>query len=111
MNSDDIKGTIDDAAGRAKRQVGEWTGNEKAQAEGENDKIEEEIGDILFALLNLARKLEVDAETALKRTNRKFRRRFAYIEKSLKAENTVLESAGLKKLDELWNEAKSRENS
>lgn len=81
-------------------------------AEGAEDaankdaKVREEIGDILFAVLNLARKLEVDAETALKQTNRKFRRRFAYIERRLKAENLDLEAAGLEKMDELWNEAK-----
>jgi MazG family protein len=79
---------------------------EQAVKENESSKIQEEIGDILFAVLNLARKYEIDAETALKQTNRKFRKRFAHIEKKLKAENTDLESAGLKKMDELWNEAK-----
>lgn len=81
---------------------------EGAIATGDVDKIEDEIGDIFFAVLNLARKLEVDAETALKRTNRKFRKRFGYIEKTLKAENKELGSAGLEEMDRLWNEAKGR---
>jgi tetrapyrrole methylase family protein/MazG family protein len=81
---------------------------EAAVASGEADKIQDEMGDILFAVLNLARKLEIDAETALKQTNRKFRKRFGYIEKTLKAENKTPESAGLKEMDRLWNEAKGR---
>lgn len=79
---------------------------EKAFAEGQAEKVQEEIGDVLFAVLNLARKFEVDAETALKQTNRKFRRRFAYIEKELKAQGKTLEDAGLEEMDALWNEAK-----
>jgi tetrapyrrole methylase family protein / MazG family protein len=82
---------------------------ESSSENGGSEKIGEEIGDILFAVLNLARKLEIDAETALKQTNRKFRKRFSYIERSLKAENRGLETAGLKKLDDLWNEAKKSE--
>ncbi|HEV7644829.1 MAG TPA: nucleoside triphosphate pyrophosphohydrolase [Pyrinomonadaceae bacterium] len=81
---------------------------EAAMTTGDLDKIEDEIGDIFFAVLNLARKLDVDAETALKRTNRKFRKRFSYIEKKLKAENKELGSAGIEELDRLWNEAKGR---
>ena len=70
------------------------------------ENIEEEIGDLLFVVLNLARKLDVDAETALKRTNRKFRQRFAYIEKTLKADGKTLEDSNLAEMDALWNEAK-----
>jgi MazG family protein len=81
---------------------------EEAVSTGDAEKIEGEIGDIFFAMLNLARKLDIDAETALKRTNRKFRRRFGYIEKRLKAENKELGSAGLEEMDGLWNEAKDR---
>jgi tetrapyrrole methylase family protein / MazG family protein len=81
---------------------------EDAISTGDAEKIEGEIGDIFFAILNLARKLEIDAETALKRTNRKFRKRFGYIEKRLKAENKELGSAGLEEMDRLWNEAKGR---
>jgi MazG family protein len=81
---------------------------EKAVAENSPENIQEEIGDILFAVMNLARKLDVDAETALKQTNRKFRKRFAFIERELKAENETLEGANLEKMDELWNKAKNK---
>lgn len=70
------------------------------------ENIEEEIGDLLFVVLNLARKLDVDAESALKKTNRKFRTRFRHIEDALEAEGKNLKDATLKEMDELWNEAK-----
>jgi len=70
------------------------------------EKISEEIGDILFVVLNLARKLDVDAETALKKTNRKFRQRFAFIESELKNDEKSLEGASLEEMDLLWSKAK-----
>jgi len=69
--------------------------------------IEEEIGDLLFVVVNLARKLDVDAETALKRTNRKFRQRFKFIERQLKSNGKTLEDSDLEEMDALWNKAKS----
>ena len=51
-------------------------------------------------------KLDVEPETALKKTNRKFRRRFRFIESELKAHGTTLESSNLAEMDELWNKAK-----
>lgn len=77
-----------------------------AIAEGSN--IEDEVGDMLFVVLNLARKLDVDAESALKKTNRKFRRRFGYIEETLKKEGKSPENCTLAELDALWNEAKTK---
>jgi len=71
---------------------------------GEN--IEEEIGDLLFVVVNLARKLDVDAETALKKTNRKFRQRFKFIEQNLKENGKTLEDSDLQEMDALWNKAK-----
>jgi MazG family protein len=71
------------------------------------ENIEEEIGDLLFVVVNLARKLDVDAETALKRTNRKFRERFKFIEKELKSNNKTLEDSDLAEMDALWNKAKT----
>lgn len=71
-----------------------------------NENVEEEIGDLLFVVLNMARKLDVDAETALKRTNRKFRQRFGFIEKSLKRSGKKLEESNLEEMDALWNKAK-----
>ena len=69
----------------------------------------EEIGDLLFAVVNLARHLKVEPETALKQTNRKFRRRFAFIEKSLKANNKTFAGSNLAEMDELWNVAKKEQ--
>jgi len=73
----------------------------------DKDRIENEIGDLLFAVVNLARKLDVEPETALKRTNRKFRKRFAFIERELKAGSRSVEETSLNELDRLWNLAKS----
>ena len=69
--------------------------------------IEEEIGDLLFVVVNLARKLDVDAETALKKTNRKFRERFKFIERELKAAGKTPEESNLEEMDALWNRAKA----
>lgn len=71
-----------------------------------SDDIEGEIGDLLFAVVNLARKLDIEPETALKRTNRKFRKRFGFIESSLKADGKTLEDSNLSEMDSLWNKAK-----
>ncbi|SEC05627.1 nucleoside triphosphate pyrophosphohydrolase [Bradyrhizobium erythrophlei] len=74
-----------------------------------NDKAEiaEETGDLMFALVNLARHVDADAETALRATNAKFERRFAYIEKALAAKGRSLDGATLEEMDALWNEAKA----
>ncbi|HMQ03177.1 MAG TPA: nucleoside triphosphate pyrophosphohydrolase [Pyrinomonadaceae bacterium] len=69
--------------------------------------IEEEIGDLLFVIVNLARHLDIEPETALKRTNRKFRERFGYIEARLKAAGRALGDASLEEMDKLWDEAKA----
>jgi MazG family protein len=71
--------------------------------------IEGEIGDLMFTLVNLARYLTVDAESALKKTNRKFRRRFQYLESRLKQRGSKLESASLEEMESLWQEAKTSE--
>jgi MazG family protein len=72
----------------------------------ETKNIEEEIGDLLFVVVNLARKLDVEPETALKKTNRKFRQRFKFIEETLKAQEKSLEESNLEEMDALWNQAK-----
>ena len=80
----------------------------KAEISGdENGRIEEEIGDLLFVVVNLARKLDVEPETALKKTNRKFRRRFKFIESELKKQAKSFEESDLEEMDALWNRAKS----
>lgn len=80
--------------------------DELKAAIAENKNIEEELGDLLFVVVNLARKLDVEPETALKKTNRKFRRRFNFIETELKNRGKSFEETDLKEMDALWNEAK-----
>ncbi len=70
---------------------------------------EEEIGDLLFAIVNLARHLDVDPESALKAANRKFRRRFAHVEARLRESGRQPADATLPEMDALWEEAKARE--
>jgi MazG family protein len=70
------------------------------------EKLEEEIGDLLFVVVNLARHSQVDAEQALRRANAKFRARFAQVESGLAARGLPLGEASLEQLEELWQEAK-----
>ena len=74
----------------------------------EPENVGEEIGDLLFVIVNLARRLDIEPETALKRSNRKFRRRFRFIETELKAAGKTLEDSQLDEMDTLWNTAKIR---
>ncbi len=69
--------------------------------------IEEEIGDLLFVIVNLARHFDIEPETALKRTNRKFRERFKFVEHGLAKSGLALEDCELSQMDDLWNEAKA----
>jgi MazG family protein len=71
--------------------------------------VREEIGDLLFTVANLARKLEVDPEAALAATNLKFRRRFQGIERRLAADGRTLAETDLAELDRLWDAEKQRE--
>lgn len=80
-----------------------------AMETGDRTKIEEEIGDLLFSLVNLSRHLNVPPEDALRRSNGKFMRRFRYIEAALELRGESLERATFEELDALWDEAKRRE--
>jgi MazG family protein len=97
---------VDEELGELKREIlspGAAAGDERRARLGA------ELGDLLFALANLARHLEVDPEAALARTNLKFRRRFAAVEAGLAARGTPLGEAPLAEMDALWEEAKARE--
>ena len=76
---------------------------------GDADELKDETGDLLFALVNLARHVGVDPDLALRGTNAKFERRFGYVEQTLTAQGHSLESASLAEMDALWDEAKTRE--
>src|SRR5690606_24551481 len=78
----------------------------EAVARGEKSHIEHEYGDVLFALVNYARFLKVDPETALEKVNKRFKNRFQYIEQ--KADRPLVEMS-LKEMDVLWEEAKRSE--
>jgi tetrapyrrole methylase family protein/MazG family protein len=73
----------------------------------DHDQIEEEIGDLLFSVVNLARFLEIDPESALARTNKKFLDRFLYVEKKLAEQGRSLSDSDLAEMDALWDESKS----
>ena len=75
------------------------------------DEIEEEMGDLLFVMANLARHLGVDPEAALRRTNAKFTRRFTSIEAALAAKGKRPEDSDLAEMDALWDAAKAAEKS
>jgi ATP diphosphatase len=84
---------------------------ESELASGDGDKVAGEIGDLLFALVNLARHLHVDTESALRTTNLKFERRFAAIEDTLARKGRKPADATLAEMDALWDEAKAQEKS
>lgn len=82
---------------------------EIAAEERDRARVEDEVGDLLFAAVNVARQLGVDPETALKRSNRKFRRRFAHVERGLEGQGRSTKEATLDEMDALWDEAKRAE--
>jgi MazG family protein len=81
----------------------------ESQDEAGHTRVREEIGDLLFAITNIARHLHVEPEAALKLTNRKFRRRFHHIEKTLVQRGRSFESVSLEELERIWQEAKGAE--
>ena len=72
----------------------------------ESEGIEEEIGDLIFSVINLSRKLKIDPENALRKTNNKFSARINYIEKELQKQNKNFNQSNLVELEKLWNQAK-----
>jgi MazG family protein len=78
----------------------------EANSESADQRVREEVGDLLFAVTNIARHLDAEPEAALKLTNRKFRRRFRHIERGLRARGRELGSATIEEMEELWQEAK-----
>jgi len=83
----------------------------EAVASGEPSKIEDEIGDILFTIANIARKVNANPEEALQSTNRKFMRRFENMESQVRARGMNLDQLELEEMDRLWDEAKAAERS
>jgi len=96
----DVFDKIKEEIGELEKEVAENTGK---------DKLEDELGDVFFAVANLARKLGIDPETALRRTNRKFERRFRGIEEALAQKGKKISDASLDEMERLWNEMKAKE--
>ncbi len=95
---------IEDVWEKIKEEVGELG---ELLRSGERDKLEEELGDLLFAVANLARFAGLSAEMALRKTNEKFARRFKHIERRLREKG--IENPTLEQMDEFWEEAKELE--
>jgi len=97
-----------DAAGpmaKVNEEIGEL---EKEMGAGSRESVEEEVGDLLFAVVNLARKLAVDPRAALERANAKFQRRFEGVEKLAEQRGLEMGRASLEELDRLWDEVKRK---
>jgi len=78
----------------------------EARERGSQDQLEDELGDLLFVIVNLARFVKVDPEQALRRTNAKFRERFAHVERRLAAQGKAVNGTPIEELEALWQEAK-----
>ncbi len=88
----------------------EETRQEWKQTEQNHTKINEEIGDLLFAVVNLSRHLHCSAEESLRQANLKFERRFRTVEEKLRHQEKEIENASLMEMDLLWDEVKNEEN-
>lgn len=96
--------TSEEVWAKVQEEIGEL--EEVVQTKAGKDRIEDEFGDVLFSLVNYARFMDIDPEIALERTNRKFKRRFEYIEQQA---TKPLEDMSLEEMDVLWNKAKKSE--
>jgi len=96
----------EDVFAKIEEEVGELR---EAVARGDARNIHDELGDLLFAIANIARKLDVNAEEALQSANRKFKRRFTAMESAVRADGRNLDQLSLEQMDALWDEAKARE--
>src|SRR5216117_2306013 len=97
-----------DARGPLEKVREELTEVERATGNVERGTIEEELGDLLFAVVNLARKLAIDPRAALERANDKFQRRFEAVERLAGQRGVEIGHAGLDELDKLWDEVKAQ---
>ncbi|EQA52523.1 nucleoside triphosphate pyrophosphohydrolase [Leptospira kmetyi] len=102
---------VEDVQGKVREEMEEFlTEFGRAKADGSNQvRIEEEFGDLLFSLVNLGRHLGISSESALTRTNAKFKKRFQYIEETLQGRGKTPNDSDLEEMDSLWNEAKGLE--
>ena len=121
-NVEDVKAKITEELAEveeARLKVNELLKNQNAhvfemksskEADEAQKELEGEIGDLLFAVVNYARHLGVDPETALNATNTKFHKRFSYVQKKMEENEIPMIQENLSKMDEFWNEAKTIKN-
>ena len=101
---------LEDIFAKLEEEVGELRAAIQTHSDSNNEadhtRVREELGDLLFAVTNIARHLNVEPEAALKLTNRKFRRRFGYIERKLRERSQTFDATTLDEMESLWQEAK-----
>ncbi|MBR6054268.1 MAG: nucleoside triphosphate pyrophosphohydrolase [Bacteroidales bacterium] len=101
-----------DVWAKVREEIAEFEAEARKLDEGDSatahERAEEELGDVMFALINAARLYDIDPEVALSRTCRKFRRRFDYLEDRTIRSGRLLHSMSLPEMDEIWEEAKSK---
>ena len=102
-NVDDIFDKLEEEIGELREAIQTHTAS---NGEAEHTRVREELGDLLFAVTNIARRMQVEPEAALKLTNRKFRKRFGYIETKLTERGTALDQVSVDEMEDLWQEAK-----
>jgi ATP diphosphatase len=98
----------DEILDKIEEEIGELRAEIKARQQ-DKARVQDELGDVLFALVNLARRLDVDPETALRGTNFKFDRRFRFVEQALGSQGKKPETSTLDDMEALWVEAKKTE--
>jgi MazG family protein len=98
-----------DVAGAINKVAEEAQELNKAREDQNVTAIEDELGDLLFSLVNVARMLRIDPEQALRKTNAKFRRRFGFLERAIAQEGGAMQERSLDQLEELWQRAKQEE--
>jgi uncharacterized protein YabN with tetrapyrrole methylase and pyrophosphatase domain len=91
---------------KIEEEVGEL--RETLEAAEGRARIEEEMGDLLFAIANLARKLGIESESALRKANEKFSQRFDALEREFEAQGRALKDATLAEMEEVWQSVKTR---
>ena len=97
---------IDEVWGKLDEEIVEL---KNAHNQGNIEEIKEEIGDVLFSVVNLARHLDVPAEDMLRKANHKFVRRFTQVEKKLESKGKKLEDSSIEEMDEVWEQIKKNE--
>ncbi len=97
---------IDEIIGKLEEEIDELREALESQGRPRQERIEQEVGDLLFAVVNIARFLGVDPETALRKTNRKFVQRFQFIETSLRQAGKDFEDSTIEEMEGLWQQAK-----